>query len=63
VETGVHYPIPCHLQGPFRDRAQAPLPVAELAAREVLSLPMFPNMTSRQVAYVCETLSATLTPM
>jgi dTDP-4-amino-4,6-dideoxygalactose transaminase len=63
VETGVHYPIPCHLQGPFRGRAQAPLPVAELAAREVLSLPMFPNMTSRQVAYVCETLSAILTPM
>ena len=63
VETGVHYPIPCHLQGPFRGNAQAPLPVAELAAREVLSLPMFPNMTSRQVAYVCQTLSAILTPV
>jgi len=62
VETGIHYPVPCHLQGPFLGYPQVPLPVAELAARQVLSLPMFPHMTHSQVAYVCETLSSAVTP-
>jgi dTDP-4-amino-4,6-dideoxygalactose transaminase len=62
VETGIHYPVPCHLQGPFLGYPQVPLPVAELAARQVLSLPMFPHMTHSQVAYVCETLSTILIP-
>jgi len=61
IETGVHYPIPCHLQKPFRVYAETPLPVAELASRQVLSLPMFPHMSSGQVACVCETLSQVLT--
>jgi dTDP-4-amino-4,6-dideoxygalactose transaminase len=58
VETGVHYPVPCHLQEPFRRYSTGPLPVTELAAGQVLSLPMFPHMTHQQVSYVCETLSS-----
>lgn len=56
IQTGVHYPVPCHRQPPLRRFAMHPLPVAEQAAGELLSLPMFPHMTERQVDYVCESL-------
>ena len=56
IQTGVHYPVPCHMQPPLRRFAAQPLPVAEQAAGEILSLPMFPHMTDRQVDYVCESL-------
>jgi dTDP-4-amino-4,6-dideoxygalactose transaminase len=56
----VHYPVPCHRQPPLRQLAERPLPVAERAAGEVLSLPMFPHMTDRQVDYVCESLAGAL---
>jgi dTDP-4-amino-4,6-dideoxygalactose transaminase len=62
IETGIHYPVPCHLQKPYRGFSHAPLPVTELAAQRILSLPMFPHMTRRQVAYVCDVLTAILTP-
>ncbi|MEA2668085.1 MAG: hypothetical protein QOJ33_1019 [Chloroflexota bacterium] len=56
IQTGAHYPVPCHRQPPLRRFAERPLPVAERAAGEVLSLPMFPHMTEDQVDYVCESL-------
>jgi dTDP-4-amino-4,6-dideoxygalactose transaminase len=54
IQTGIHYPAPCHRQTPYRRYAAAPLPVAEQAADEVLSLPIFPHMTDAQVDRVCE---------
>ena len=60
IQTGVHYPVPCHRQPPLRRFAERPLPVAERAAGEVLSLPLFPHMTDRQVDYVCESLAEAL---
>lgn len=60
IQTGVHYPVPCHKQPPLRWLAERPLPVAEQAASELLSLPMFPHMTDCQVDYVCESLSGAL---
>jgi len=60
IGTGVHYPIPCHLQAPFAARVRRPLPVAERAAREVLSLPMFPHMTETQVEQVADAISRAL---
>jgi dTDP-4-amino-4,6-dideoxygalactose transaminase len=60
IQTGVHYPVPCHLQPPLRQFAEGPLPVAEQAAGELLSLPMFPHMTDAQVDSVCEALSDAL---
>jgi len=57
IQTGVHYPVPCHLQPPLQRFAVGALPVAEQAAREVLSLPLFPHMTDGQVDTVCNALS------
>lgn len=57
VGWGVHYPVPCHRQPAFVEFAGAPLPVAEAAARRILSLPMSPCLTERQIAYVCSVLA------
>ena len=54
IQTGVHYPVPCHLQGPYRKFAAGRLPAAEEAAAEILSLPIFPHMTDAQFARVCQ---------
>src|SRR5438093_8435232 len=58
VETGVHYPIPLHLQPAYAwmGLSEGSFPVAERAAREVLSLPLYPEMTEDQVDRVCEAL-------
>jgi len=52
IRTSTHYRIPCHLQGPYRTFAPDPLPTAEGAAGEILSLPLFPHITERQVEHV-----------
>lgn len=57
IHTGVHYPVPCHLQPPLRRFADRSLPVAERTAGEVLSLPMFPHLTDAQVDTVCGALT------
>jgi dTDP-4-amino-4,6-dideoxygalactose transaminase len=62
VQTVVHYPVPIHLQKAYADlglRAGA-FPRAEEAARSVLSLPMFPEMTRAQCEFVCEQVRAGL---
>lgn len=53
ISTGIHYPIPCHQQAGLKRFASGALPVAEQAAKEILSLPMFPHMTAEQVEGVC----------
>ena len=58
VQTCVYYPIPLHLQPMYRDLGYRPgdLPHAERAAAEVLSLPMFPELTEAQMVYVADAL-------
>ena len=60
VQTGVHYPIPVHLQPAYRDlgHTAGDFPVSERAAAEVLSLPMFPELTTEQIATVSALLRA-----
>lgn len=60
IATGVHYPIPAHLQPAYASLGfkSGPFPVAEKLAGEVLSLPMFPSITHDEVDYVCETVGA-----
>jgi dTDP-4-amino-4,6-dideoxygalactose transaminase len=56
IETGLHYPTPCHLLPPYQHFEHGPLPVAERAAGEIVSLPMFPHLTAGQVSRVCDRL-------
>jgi dTDP-4-amino-4,6-dideoxygalactose transaminase len=54
VQTAIHYPVPVHLQPAYADLgySQGRFPHAEQAAREVLSLPMYPDLTNEQVERV-----------
>ena len=56
IQSGIHYPIPCHLQPPYEPYATTTLPVAEQAAGEILSLPLFPHITEDQIERVCTSL-------
>ncbi len=59
ILTGIHYPIPLHLQPAYRNHPQAGegrFPVTEQCAREVLSLPMYPELTDEQVVTICEAI-------
>ena len=58
IDTGIHYPIPLHLQKAYSGRGYAPegLPIAERVATEILSLPMFPGLTHAQQSRVVERL-------
>lgn len=56
IGTALHYPAPVHLQ-PFYSNGQdrrGEFPVAEQLCKEILSLPMYPEMTDEQVNYVAE---------
>ncbi len=54
IGTLIHYPIPLHLQPAFASRGGAPaaLPVVEKAAAEILSLPLYPELTDGQAEAV-----------
>src|SRR5271170_3190532 len=58
VGNAVHYPIPLHLQKAYASLGHKPgdFPVAEKAAREVLSLPIFPELTDAQIQRVVEVI-------
>jgi dTDP-4-amino-4,6-dideoxygalactose transaminase len=59
IQTGIHYPIPVHLQPAHEDLGYhaGDFPVAEAAAREVLSLPIYPEMNREQVRMVAAAVS------
>jgi dTDP-4-amino-4,6-dideoxygalactose transaminase len=59
IACGVHYPVPIHLQRAYASRGQGlgSYPMAERCAREFVSLPMFPELTGEQIAYVGSELS------
>ena len=61
IGTGIHYPIPIHLQPACRSLGYlaGDFPVAEQFASEVVSLPMFPHMTGEQVERVVEAIRRT----
>ncbi len=62
IACGVHYPKPVHLQPAFAYLGYhaGDFPHAEKAASEVLSLPMFPELTSEQIETVCSALKKAL---
>ncbi len=54
IATGIHYPIPLHLQPAYRHLgyARGDFPVAEWLAPRILSLPIYPELPDDQVAFV-----------
>lgn len=58
IDTGMHYPIPLHLQEAysFLWHKAGDFPAAEQAAKEILSLPMFPELTEEQIRYVADAI-------
>jgi dTDP-4-amino-4,6-dideoxygalactose transaminase len=62
IQTGIHYPVPCHRQAPYLSFADGRLPSAEEAAAEILSLPIFPHISDGQVARVCEAVHEAIAP-
>lgn len=60
VATGLHYPVPLHLQKAYTDAGykKGDFPVTEKAASEILSLPMYPGLTREQQEYVAKQIKA-----
>ncbi|MGH2378662.1 MAG: DegT/DnrJ/EryC1/StrS family aminotransferase [Candidatus Limnocylindria bacterium] len=60
IGTQIHYPVPIHMQeaAKFLGYREGELPVTERVAAEVLSLPMFPELTDDQVGYVADAVKA-----
>ncbi|HKE91525.1 MAG TPA: DegT/DnrJ/EryC1/StrS family aminotransferase [Gemmatimonadales bacterium] len=60
IGTGLHYPVPLHLQTAYRHLAlgRGAFPVTERAAAEVLSLPMYPELTADQIGVVADAIRA-----
>jgi dTDP-4-amino-4,6-dideoxygalactose transaminase len=58
VQTGIHYPVPVHLQPAYSDLGYGAgaFPHSERAARQVLSLPLYPELSSPAVAHVAQAL-------
>jgi dTDP-4-amino-4,6-dideoxygalactose transaminase len=62
ISTGLHYPIPLHLQKAYGHMGLAvgSFPVAEACAKRLLSLPMYPELSKEQIVYVCDCLGEIL---
>jgi dTDP-4-amino-4,6-dideoxygalactose transaminase len=60
IATGIHYPIPIHLQPAFRSLGYraGDLPATEHAVGEILSLPMYAELSDSEIDYVAESIRA-----
>ncbi len=58
VQTGIHYPIPCHLQPAVKHALgrQPKLKRTEEAAQKILSLPIYPELGKEKVDFICATI-------
>lgn len=58
ISTGLHYPVPLHLQKVFSNLnyKEGDFPITEKLAKEILSLPMYPELTKDQIHYVCDSI-------
>ena len=63
IQTGIHYPIPCHLQPAYRYLGYqlGDFPMAESLCEQILSLPMYPGLEKNQIEFVSEELSKIVT--
>jgi dTDP-4-amino-4,6-dideoxygalactose transaminase len=56
IECGIHYPIPLHLQPAYASFGfrKGQFPVSEQLASEIVSIPMYPELTTKQRQYVVD---------
>ncbi len=54
IQTGIHYPIPCHLQPAYRNLGYSAgnFPASEALSEQILSLPMYPGLTDEDIERV-----------
>ena len=59
IETGLHYPIPCHRQKAYQylGYKKGSCPNAEYLASHCLSLPMYPELTDCEVKFIIKTVN------
>lgn len=59
IQTGIHYPIPCHLQPAYQYLGYnlGDFPNSETLCSQILSLPMYPGLNHNQVNLICEQIS------
>lgn len=64
IHCGIHYPVPVHLQEAyhFLGLKKGSFPVAEMCAEELVSLPMYPELTPEQIEYVGRQIERLATP-
>lgn len=60
ISTGIHYPIPIHLQPAYKDLGckKGDFPITEKCAQEILSLPMFPELKESQIRFIVRQIKA-----
>lgn len=58
IDSLVHYPIPIHEQACMSDLSKQKLPIVEEKTKKILSLPIHPYLTNREVDYVCTEIKA-----
>lgn len=56
IETGVHYPIPLHMQQAYASLGFGRYPVTEQLASEVLSIPMYPELSRESIEFIIKTI-------
>jgi dTDP-4-amino-4,6-dideoxygalactose transaminase len=59
IQTGIHYPIPVHLQEAYRNKSfcSGDLSNTERVARRELSLPMFPELTEKEIMFISDRIN------
>ncbi|MEM8503472.1 MAG: DegT/DnrJ/EryC1/StrS family aminotransferase [Cyanobacteria bacterium P01_D01_bin.1] len=64
IQTGIHYPTPCHLQPAYESLGYSAgdFPNAERLSQEILSLPMYPGLTTAQIDRVVAAIQSVLVP-
>jgi dTDP-4-amino-4,6-dideoxygalactose transaminase len=62
IQTGIHYPIPCHLQPGYQNLGyhHGDFPHAEMLCEEILSLPMYPGISESQIQQVVSAIESAL---
>lgn len=62
IASAIYYPVPLHLQESYKDLGykKGDFPVSEAVASDIISLPMYPELTAGQIDEVCKTIKESL---